>query len=169
MNQSQNTINALRSSPKNPFLLEAIKLSRDNIRSGKGGPFGAVIVREGIAIARGTNLVTSANDPTAHAEIVAIREACRSLGTFLLDDCEIYSSCEPCPMCLGAIYWARLNRITYANTRSDAARIGFDDEFLYREIAIPQTDRTIPIVCVQSEEALEVFREWETMENKVRY
>lgn len=169
MNQSQNTTNALQSSSKNPFLFEAIKLSRDNIRSGKGGPFGAVIVREGIVIARGTNLVTSANDPTAHAEIVAIREACQALGTFQLDDCEIYSSCEPCPMCLGAIYWARLNRITYANTRSDAARIGFDDEFLYREIAVPPTERTIPIVGVHSEEALEVFREWETMENKIRY
>ncbi|MEX2117929.1 MAG: nucleoside deaminase [Bacteroidota bacterium] len=159
----------MQNHPANAFLLEAIELSRTNIRDGRGGPFGAVIVRDGKVVARGTNLVTSTNDPTAHAEIVAIREACRSLGAFLLDNCEIYTSCEPCPMCLGAIYWARLKRISYANTRADAARIGFDDEFLYREISIPHADRTIPIVRIQSEEALNVFLEWERMENKVRY
>jgi tRNA(Arg) A34 adenosine deaminase TadA len=159
----------LQPSSKNSFLLEAIRLSRDNIRSGNGGPFGAVIVRNGIMISQGTNLVTSANDPTAHAEIVAIREACRTLGTFQLDDCEIFSSCEPCPMCLGAIYWARLNRITYANTRSDAARIGFDDEFLYREITLRVSDRKIPVVHIRSTEALEVFTEWEQMDKKIRY
>lgn len=150
-------------------LVEAIELSRRNIRDGNGGPFGAVIVRAGTVIARGTNLVTSTNDPTAHAEIVAIREACRSLGTFQLEECEIYSSCEPCPMCLGAIYWARLKRIYFANTRSDAARIGFDDEFLYREISVPHVDRTIPAIRIEVKDALEVFSEWERMENRIRY
>ncbi|MEX1138090.1 MAG: nucleoside deaminase [Bacteroidota bacterium] len=151
------------------FLLEAIELSRRNIRDGKGGPFGAVIVRGNSVVAQGTNLVTSTHDPTAHAEIVAIREACRSLGTFQLDDCEIYTSCEPCPMCLGAIYWARLRRLIFANTRKDAMRIGFDDEFLYREITLPHIDRRIPTVHIESTEALSVFTEWEQMEDKIRY
>jgi len=153
----------------NAFLLEAIDLSRRNIRDGRGGPFGAVIVRGVETIARGTNLVTSTNDPTAHAEIVAIREAGRSLRAFQLEECEIYTSCEPCPMCLGAIYWARLKTVYFANTRSDAAGIGFDDEFLYREMTLPHADRKIPIIRIQSSEALEVFKEWERMENKIRY
>ncbi|HEX9615477.1 MAG TPA: nucleoside deaminase [Bacteroidota bacterium] len=151
------------------FMKEAIELSRKNIREGKGGPFGAIIVRNGIVVARGANRVTSDNDPTAHAEILAIREACRSLKTFQLSDCELYSSCEPCPMCLGAIYWARLKQVYFANTRSDAARIGFDDDFLYREINVPHAARKIPIVRVEHEEAINVFEEWERMENKIRY
>jgi tRNA(Arg) A34 adenosine deaminase TadA len=151
------------------FLLEAVRLSGENIRAGKGGPFGSVIVRAGSVVARGTNLVTSANDPTAHAEIVAIREACRTLGTFRLDECDLYSSCEPCPMCLGAIYWARLRTVFFANTRRDAARIGFDDEFLYKEIPLTHNDRKLPITHIKLEEAEEIFREWEMMEHKIRY
>jgi len=148
---------------------DAIELSLRNIREGKGGPFAALIVRETTVIARGTNLVTSTNDPTAHAEIVAIREACRVLGTFQLTDCVLYTSCEPCPMCLGAIYWARPKAVYFANTRSDAASIGFDDEFLYHELTVPLSQRKIPIAQILRDEALEVFREWEKMENKVRY
>ena len=154
---------------QNNFMAEAIQLSRKNIREGNGGPFAAIVVRKGLIIARGTNRVTSTNDPTAHAEILAIREACRSLGTFQLSDCELYSSCEPCPMCLGAIYWARLKKVYFANTRSDAARIGFDDEFLYHEIGSPHAERKIPIVHVEPTDAVTVFEEWERMENKIRY
>lgn len=148
---------------------EAIELSRRNIQQGAGGPFAAVIVRNGSIIARGTNLVTSTNDPTAHAEIVAIRAACRSLKTFQLGDCEIYTTCEPCPMCLGAIYWARLKAVVYANTRHDAAAIGFDDELLYREVTVPLTDRKISLTQMLRHEALQVFQEWALMENKIRY
>ena len=148
---------------------ETIELSRQNIRAGNGGPFGAMIVRDGTVLARGTNLVTSNNDPTAHAEIVAIREACRQLGTFQLEGCELYSSCEPCPMCLGAIYWARVSAIYYANTRSDAAAIGFDDEFLYKELSVPLPERRIPMKQLLKSEALLVFKEWGEMENKIRY
>jgi len=148
---------------------EAIELSRRNIRAGNGGPFGAMIVRDGTVLARGTNLVTSNNDPTAHAEIVAIREACRQLGSFQLEGCELYSSCEPCPMCLGAIYWARLSAIYYANTRSDAAAIGFDDEFLYKELSVPLPERRIPMKQLLRSEALLVFKEWDEMENKIQY
>ena len=150
-------------------MLETIELSRRNIRAGSGGPFAAMIVRDGAVLARGTNLVTSNNDPTAHAEIVAIREACRQLGTFQLEGCELYSSCEPCPMCLGAIYWARLSAIYYANTRSDAAAIGFDDEFLYKELSVPLPERRIPMKQLLKSEALLVFKEWGEMENKIRY
>ncbi len=148
---------------------EAIGLSRRNIQKGAGGPFAAVIVRNGAVVARGTNLVTSTNDPTAHAEIVAIRAACRSLKTFQLSDCEIYTTCEPCPMCLGAIYWARMRAVYYANTRHDAAGIGFDDDFLYREFVVPLTDRKISFSQMMRHEAIQVFQEWALMENKIRY
>ncbi len=148
---------------------ETIELSRNNIREGKGGPFAAMVVKNDKIIARGTNLVSSANDPTAHAEIVAIREACRSLGIFQLTDCILYTSCEPCPMCLGAIYWARPKAVYFANTRNDAASIGFDDEFLYHELTVPLSQRRIPINQILRDEAFEVFREWEKMENKIRY
>ncbi|GJQ21384.1 MAG: guanine deaminase [Bacteroidia bacterium] len=151
------------------FMAEAVDLARRNIRERKGGPFGAVIVRNGRIVARGTNLVSSTNDPTAHAEITAIREACRTLRTFHLSDCEIYTSCEPCPMCLGAIYWARLKAVYFANTRTDAAAIGFDDDAMYREVSRPVSTRTIPMVHLNNSEALEVFKEWESMEDKVRY
>lgn len=151
------------------YMLEAIELSRENIRQGKGGPFGALIVRNDTVIARGANLVTSSNDPTAHAEIVAIREACRALQTFQLTECILYTSCEPCPMCLGAIYWARPKAVCFGNTKNDAAAIGFDDEFLYRELTLPLAKRKIPIMQMMQKEAFEVFQEWDRMENKIRY
>lgn len=151
------------------FLKEAVRLSDENIKSGKGGPFGCVIVKDGKIIARGTNLVTSVNDPTAHAEVVAIREACKTLHTFQLTGCEIYTSCEPCPMCLGAIYWARPDKVYYANTREDAAAIGFDDDFIYREIAVPITERKISFVHAPIQEASAVFENWTKKENKIEY
>ncbi len=151
------------------FMREAIELSRNNIREGKGGPFAAVVVKGGKVIARGTNLVTSTNDPTAHAEVVAIREACRVLGTFQLGGCELYTSCEPCPMCLGAIYWARPDKVYFGNTHTDAARIGFDDMFIYEEIALPIKGRKIPMVQILREEALSAFWEWQKMQDKIHY
>ena len=150
-------------------MTEAIELSRQNIRDGKGGPFAAVVVKEGTIIARGTNLVTSTNDPTAHAEIVAIREACRALGTFQLTGCDIYTSCEPCPMCLGAIYWARPERIYYANTHIDAAGIGFDDFFIYKEIALPIDGRRIPMEQMMRKDAMVAFMEWQELQDKIHY
>ena len=151
------------------FMKEAIELSRKNIREGKGGPFAALVVKEGKVIARGTNLVTSTNDPTSHAEVVAIREACRLLGTFQLNGCELYTSCEPCPMCLGAIYWARPDKVYFANTRTDAAHIGFDDMFIYEEIALPIKGRKIPMIQILREEALTAFWEWQKMQDKIHY
>lgn len=148
---------------------EAINLSRQNVRENKGGPFAAVIVKNGAVIARGTNLVTSTNDPTAHAEIVAIREACRTLGSFQLDGCDVYTSCEPCPMCLGAIYWARPRGIYYANSRDDAARIGFDDRAIYDEFARPHGERRIPMIQVLQEEANVVFQEWLAKNDRIPY
>ena len=147
----------------------AIALSVAMMRADRGGPFGAVIVRDGAVIAEGFNRVTSDNDPTAHAEIVAIRAACAALGTFSLEGCEIYTSCEPCPMCLAAIYWARLDRIFYANTREDAARIGFDDDHIYREIPLPPERRAIPMSRMLADEAADAFREWEEKPDKVPY
>jgi guanine deaminase len=151
------------------FMREAIALSLENVRTNKGGPFAALIVKEGKIIGRGTNLVTSSNDPTAHAEISAIREACSSLKTFKLTGCDIYTSCEPCPMCLGAIYWARLDRIYFANSRTDAAKIGFDDKLIYREIALPVSRRKIPTTRLMGKEALKAFREWERKADKTTY
>ena len=148
---------------------EAIMLSLNNIKDNNGGPFAALIVRDEKIISRGTNLVTSVNDPTAHAEIVAIRNACSSLETFILDGCEIYTSCEPCPMCLGAIYWARLERIYYANSRADAAKIGFDDKLIYQEIPLPISQRKIPAIRLMEGEALVAFKEWERKESKTKY
>jgi guanine deaminase len=151
------------------FMREAIRLSIENVTSGKGGPFGAVIVKDGAIIARGTNLVTSANDPTAHAEIVAIRKACKHLGTFQLDGCEIYTSCEPCPMCLGAIYWARPSIIYFGNTKKDAADIGFDDSFIYEELPKPATGRKIPMHQFLPQEAIIAFNEWKSNEARIEY
>jgi guanine deaminase len=153
----------------NPFMARAIQLSLDNVLSGKGGPFGAVVVRGGNIVAEGVNRVTSTSDPTAHAEVVAIREACAKLGVFELSDCEIYTSCEPCPMCLGAIYWARLARIYFGNLASDASKIGFDDSFIYREIAQVLRKRTIPMVPMMREQALAAFRAWQEKPNKILY
>lgn len=151
------------------FMREAINLSRENIQQGRGGPFATVIVKNGMVLARGTNLVTSTNDPTAHAEIVAIREACRILGSYQLDGCDIYSSCEPCPMCLGAIYWARPKAIYFANSRDDAAVIGFDDRAIYDEFTRPHSGRKIPMIQVLRDEALVAFREWQEKNDKVSY
>ena len=156
-------------SQKEDFMREAIRLSLENMRSGKGGPFGAVIVKDGKIIARGFNQVTSSNDPTAHAEVVAIREACKELGTFQLDGCEIYTSCEPCPMCLGAIYWARPEKMYYANTKVDAANIGFDDQFIYEEIELPLSDRKLKCEHLLNDEALVVFKEWSEKQDKIEY
>lgn len=149
-------------------MARAIELSLENVHSG-GGPFGAVIVSNGKVIAEGVNQVTSANDPTAHAEIVAIRAACARLGAFELQGCEIYASCEPCPMCLGAIYWARLARIYFAGDAADASKAGFDDSLIYREIARPNTDRAIPMIQMMREEALAAFRAWEANPGKIVY
>lgn len=156
-------------SDKNEFMREAIRLSIENVTSGKGGPFGAVIVKDGRIIARGANQVTSSNDPTAHAEVVAIRNACAALGSFQLDGCEIYTSCEPCPMCLGAIYWARPDRMYFANTKMDAAEIKFDDQFIYEELDIPYTSRKLETIPMLREEALEAFRLWTESINKIEY
>jgi len=150
------------------FMQRAIDLSLQMMEAGRGGPFGAVVVKGRKIIAEGNNEVTSANDPTAHAEITAIRAACAALGKFSLDGCEIYTSCEPSPMCLGAIYWARIDRIYYGNTRVDAARIGFDDEFLYTELVQPPERRKIPMSRLLEAEAQEVFRAWERKRDKVR-
>ena len=139
---------------------EAIRLSLQNVGSGVGGPFGAVVVKENKIISLATNEVSSSFDPTAHAEIVAIRKACKELGTYQLTDCELYCSCEPCPMCLGAIYWARPQQVLYANTRIDAANIGFDDAFIYEEIEKGIKDRKIPMVQILQEEAIEAFHQW---------
>jgi len=151
------------------FMREAIRISFATMRSNHGGPFGAVVVRRGKIIGSGWNRVTSANDPTVHAEINAIREACRRLKTFHLDDCELYTSCEPCPMCLAAIYWARLKRVFYGNTRQDAAKIEFDDDFIYRQVATPIVRRKIPMKQVLRKEALSAFAEWQTKADKVVY
>ena len=146
----------------------AIDLSIRNVADG-GGPFGAVIVKDGEVVAEGVNRVTASCDPTAHAEVSAIREACRRQGTFKLDGCEIYTSCEPCPMCLSAIYWAGISRIYYANTKRDADKIGFGDNFIYDEIARPYNERAIPTSQMMREEAQEAFRAWEEKEDKVEY
>jgi guanine deaminase len=151
------------------FMREAIRLSIQSMRRGKGGPFGAVVVRKGRVIGRGSNLVTSINDPTAHAEILAIRQACQRLKTFRLDDCDLYTSCEPCPMCLAAIYWARLDHVFYANTRRDAARIDFDDDSIYREIALPLGKRTLKMKQFLRDEALPAFAQWQRKPDKILY
>ena len=148
----------------------AIKLSIENVESGNGGPFGAVIVKDGKIVATGQNQVTSSNDPTAHAEVTAIRNACKELGTFQLNDCDLYTSCEPCPMCLGAIYWARPKRVFYANTKKDAADINFDDDFIYKELELADyTKRSIPFEQILRDEALEAFQKWQTSELKEEY
>ncbi|MBK7944288.1 MAG: nucleoside deaminase [Flavobacteriales bacterium] len=151
------------------YMREAIRLSIENVEAGKGGPFGCVIVKDGRIIARGANEVTSSNDPTAHAEVVAIRKACKVLGSFQLDDCEIYCSCEPCPMCLGAIYWARPKAIYYASTKGDAAAIDFDDQFIYEEIERPIEDRKLFTQQLLRTEALAAFEKWKASTRKVEY
>lgn len=150
-------------------MTRAIQLSIENASSGRGGPFGAVIVREGEIIAEGVNQVTSSNDPTAHAEVLAIRQACQKLGIFELKECDLYTSCEPCPMCLGAIYWARLARVYFGSLAADASKAGFDDSFIYREMAEPVAQRKIPMIQMMREEALAGFRAWQERPDKIPY
>lgn len=148
---------------------EAIRLSRQKMRANQGGPFGAIIVRDGKIVGRGWNQVAATNDPTAHAETTAIRAACKKLKRFHLEDCELYTSCEPCPMCLGAVYWARLKSVFYANTRRDAAKIQFDDSLIYDEVRLPISRRTIRMKPLLRGEALKVFAEWKNKADKIRY
>lgn len=150
-------------------MMEAIRFSRQGMERNEGGPFGCIVVKGDEIVGWGNNKVTSSNDPTAHAEITAIRDACRHLNTYQLTDCEIYSSCEPCPMCMGAIYWARPKALYFANTRQDAAAIGFDDSMIYEELAAPVEKRKIPIIQLSRTEALKVFEAWENKEDKIRY
>jgi guanine deaminase len=151
------------------FMARAIQLAIENVHSGQGGPFGAVIVKDSNVIAEGANQVTLTNDPTAHAEVLAIREACRKLSYFELKGFELYTSCEPCPMCLGAIYWSRLSRVYFGGLASDASQAGFDDSFIYREIAQAHPERGIPMVQMMREEALAAFRAWQEKADKIRY
>ncbi len=155
--------------PHEDYMRRAIELSRERMRAGEGGPFGAVVVLDGEIIGEGWNEVTSTNDPTAHAEIVAIRSACERIGDFSLEGAFIYTSCEPCPMCLAAIYWARISRIYYANTAADASEIGFDDEYLYEELALEMVERELEAERLLAEEAIVVFAEWDLMEDKTEY
>ena len=151
------------------FLERAIELSTTGMQNGHGGPFGCVIVKGDEIIGEGCNMVTSSNDPTAHAEVVAIRNACQKLNNYQLTGCEVFTSCEPCPMCLGAIYWARPERVIYANTKNDAAAIQFDDDFIYKEINAPMPDRRIPFIHFPHPMAQEVFTQWKSMEGKKLY
>jgi guanine deaminase len=151
------------------FMHEAIKLAEDGMHAGQGGPFGCVIVRRGEIIGRGNNRVTSTNDPTAHAEVTAIRDACAKLNTFQLSDCELYTSCEPCPMCLAAIYWARIPTVFYGNTRTDAAAIGFDDDFIYQQVPLPIEKRSIKMSPFLRDAAQATFKKWASKQDKVEY
>jgi len=151
------------------FMREAIQQSLEGMERNEGGPFGAVVVKDGKIVGRGNNRVTSSNDPTAHAEVVAIRDACKNLGSYQLDGCDIYTSCEPCPMCLGAIYWARPERVFFGCTRTDAADIQFDDALIYDEMTVPLEQRKIPMIPLLRDEALQVFRAWKEKEDKTAY
>lgn len=151
------------------FLQQAVELARQGIKNGKGGPFGCIIVKDGQVIGRGCNQVTSSNDPTAHAEVVAIRDACQHLGDYQLKDCDVYTSCEPCPMCLGALYWARPRRVIFASTRDEAAEAGFDDALIYQEINVAAGERKIPFDHQALEEAIALFGLWKEMGDKKLY
>ncbi|NSL87511.1 nucleoside deaminase [Chitinophaga sp. Mgbs1] len=151
------------------FMQYAVELSRKGMESGDGGPFGAIVVKGDEIIGEGWNQVLTHTDPTAHAEVVAIREACKKLDSFQLTDCEIYTSCEPCPMCLGAIYWARPLRVYFANTKEDAAAIDFDDSFIYREINVPHNEKRIPLIPLHNPNAWKVFSEWKESGNRNLY
>ena len=168
MNNDRATSEYMATQSDEYFMQMAINLSIENVANG-GGPFGAVIVRNGEVIATGVNRVTANNDPTAHAEVSAIREACAKLGNFKLEGCTIYTSCEPCPMCLSAIYWAGISKIFYGNTKTDAKIIGFDDSFIYDEIALPYAQRSIPCNNIMREKALSAFRAWEAKSDKTLY
>jgi guanine deaminase len=153
----------------NSFMARAIDLAIENVNSGCGGPFAALVVKAGRIIGEGTNRVTSSNDPTAHAEVVAIRAACLEMGAFQLTGCDLYTTCEPCPMCLGAIYWARPARVYFGSTAADAAAAGFDDAFIYQQIALPDADRKIPFIETMREESLACFRAWSEKADRVEY
>jgi guanine deaminase len=155
--------------PPEDFMRQTVALAVDSVKIHKGGPFGALVVNDNRVIATGINLVTSSNDPTAHAEVVAIRAACQALGSFQLAGCEIYCSCEPCPMCLGAIYWARLDRCYFSATRQDAAAASFDDSLLYDELTLAPEQRSIPGICVRIEERLRPFAEWAKSADRISY
>jgi tRNA(Arg) A34 adenosine deaminase TadA len=154
---------------KKVFMKKAITLAMNNVETDKGGPFGAVIVKDGQIIGTGSNLVTQTNDPTAHAEIVAIREATSKLGTFDLSGCEIYASCEPCPMCLGAIYWAKINKLYYAATKDDAAKANFDDSFIYKEFSLQKNERRMSSLQLMRDDAIKVFEAWNQSDKKIPY
>jgi tRNA(Arg) A34 adenosine deaminase TadA len=156
-------------SMRKSFMRTAIDLSFEMMRRGRGGPFGAVVVKGNRIVGRGWNQVTCANDPTAHAEVVAIRDACKRLKTFRLDECDLYTSCEPCPMCLSAIYWARVRKVFYGNSRKDAAKIAFDDDFIYAQVALPIHRRKLPMQELLREEALLAFQEWERKPDRIPY
>lgn len=153
---------------KEEWMREAVRLSVENVKNG-GGPFGALIVKDGELVATGVNRVTDSCDPTAHAEVNAIRSACKKLHTFNLEGCELYTSCEPCPMCLGAIYWAHLDKVYYGNTKDDAKKIGFDDSFIYDELAVPRAERCLKTEALLRDEAIEAFRLWMNTEDKTEY
>lgn len=154
---------------KEQFMKEAVNAALKGMLNNEGGPFGCVIVKDGKIVGRGNNKVTSTNDPTAHAEVTAIRDACENLNSFQLEGCEIYTSCEPCPMCLGAIYWARPDKVYFGSTHLDAANIGFDDEFIYKEIPLPYNERSIPFEQLARDIAIQPFEEWTKKENKISY
>ncbi|MBC6368288.1 nucleoside deaminase [Algoriphagus sp. AK58] len=151
------------------FMRQAIELAKNGMEAGNGGPFGCLIVKDGQIVGQGSNMVLKTNDPTAHAEIVAIREACKNLNNFQLEGCEVYTSCEPCPMCLGAIFWARPAKVYYACTKEDAADAGFDDEFIYQEIEITPEKRQIPMIAMMREESLKAFELWKEKGDKTLY
>jgi len=161
--------NAVNMTREEKFMQEAIALSQSGMDNNEGGPFGCIIVKGDEIIGRGNNKVSSSNDPTAHAEVTAIRDACKNLGTFQLDGCEVYTSCEPCPMCLGAIYWARPKVVYFANNRQDAANIGFDDSMIYDEMNASLDERKIPIIPIGRESALKVFKQWKEKDDKTLY
>lgn len=154
---------------ENHFMLKAIELAREGMRSNTGGPFGCIVVKDGVIVGKGSNKVTSSNDPTAHAEVVAIRDACRNLNTFQLEGCEIYTTCEPCPMCMGAIYWARPAKVYFAGNRFDAAHAGFDDSMIYEELNAPFDQRKIPVLNLGRDHAIALFKEWIEKPDKTRY
>lgn len=154
---------------KPQFMTRAIQLAIENVRSGKGGPFGAVVTKDDSLVAEGVNQVTLTNDPTAHAEVLAVRRACQKLGLFELKGCDLYTSCEPCPMCLGAIYWARVSRVYFGTIAADASKIGFDDSSIYHEIAQPHSQRKIPMIQMMRDEALAAFRAWDETPAKIPY
>ncbi|MCB9203249.1 MAG: nucleoside deaminase [Flavobacteriales bacterium] len=151
------------------FMNQAVELSALALTNPTGGPFGAIIVKNGEVIGKGNNSVSTNNDPTAHAEVMAIRDACKNLNTFQLDDCILYTSCEPCPMCFGAIYWSRLSKVYYACTKKDASDTGFDDDFIYRELNLEHTKRKIPMIALDKEKAIEIFQKWKEKQDKIDY